>query len=316
MKSQSWLLIMLEELSILDTKIRLSILPDDELSQASDRFSISSEVGLYLIGDNAEVNLFFKSGAEMSRDLRLFLQRFDAIEKNGTWRIRRKIVKSLRFLAMIREILGLNSTVMSSFWIDHGIYRIEISFNHVELERVSKIILVKLQESDNAALEYLGPSAGFLSILAETQQRTPLSVIEIRSDSPPPVELIPENNPIGDSWTRLVKLPYGSATIDGVYITNKLTPPNSRIRETISGSLYYASSTNPFIGYISNEINSARILTVGSVQKLSGRQFTMWYILPSIFLQEFLSILSDSRPKYDDWKPYLRGIFDFSTFVK
>ena len=72
---------MLEELSTFDTKIRLSILPDDELSQASDRFSISSEVGLYLVGDSAEVNLFFKSSTDMQRDLRVFLQRFDAIEK-------------------------------------------------------------------------------------------------------------------------------------------------------------------------------------------------------------------------------------------
>ncbi|MCL5803813.1 MAG: hypothetical protein M1306_00725 [Candidatus Thermoplasmatota archaeon] len=307
---------MLEELSSLDTKIRLSILPDDELSQASDRFSISSEVGLYLIGDNAEVNLFFKSSNDMPRDLRLFLQRFDAIEKNGTWRIRRKIVKSFRFLAMIRELLALNSTVLSAFWIDHGIYRIEISFNHVESEKVSEIILLRLPESDNAALEYFGPSGGFLSVLAETQQRTFLSVIEIRTDSPPPVELMPENNPIGDSWTRLVKLPYGSATIDGVYITKKLLAPNSRVRETIPGSLYYASSTNPFIGYISNEINSARILTVGSIQRLIGNQFTIWYILPSIFVQELLFILSGSRSKYGDWKPYLQSIFDFSTFEK
>ena len=307
---------MLEELSTLDTKIRLSILPDDELSQASDRFSISSEVGLYLIGDNAEVNLFFKSGAEMPRDLRLFLQRFDAIEKNGTWRIRRKIVKSLRFLVMIKELLELNSAVMSAFWIDQGTYRIEISFNHVESERVSEIVLLRLPESNNAALEYFGTSIDFLSVLEETHQRTLLSVIEIRSDSPPTAELTPENNPIGDSWTRLVKLPYGSTTIDGVYITKALLAPNGRIKETVPGSLYYASSTNPFIGYISHEMNSARILTVGSFQKLTGKQFTIWYILPSIFVREFLSILSGSRSKFSDWNPYLRGIFDFSIFEK
>ena len=307
---------MLEELSALDTKIRLSILPDDELSQASDRFSISSEVGLYLIGDTAEVNLFFKRSTDMPRDLRLFLQRFDAIEKDGTWRIRRMIVKSARFLAMIREILGLNSTVMSAFWIDHGIYRIEVSFNHVESEKVSEIVLLRLPESDNAALEYFGPSSGFLSVLSETQQRTLLSVFEIRTDSPPPDELTPENNPIGDSWTRLVKLPYGSANIDGVYITKTLLAPNSRIRETISGSLYHTSSTNPFIGYISNEMNSARILTVGSIQRLIGKQFTIWYILPTIFVQEFLSILSSSRSKFADWKPYVRSIFDFPLFEK
>lgn len=307
---------MLDDLSSLDTKIRLSILPDDELSQASDRFSISSEVGLYLIGDSAEVNLFFKSSTDMPRDLRVFLQRFDAIEKSGTWRIRRKIVKSTRFLGMIREILGLNSTVMSAFWIEHGIYRIEISFNHVESELVSEIVLRKLPESNNAGLEYFGPSGGFLSVLSDTQKRTSLSVFEIQSDSPPPVELSPENNPIGDSWIRLVKLPYGSATIDGVYITKAKLAPNNRIRETISGSLYYTSSTNPFIGYISNEMNSARILTVGSIQRLIGKQFTIWYILPSIFVQEFLAILSGSRSKFADWKPYLRGIFDFSSFEK
>ena len=307
---------MLEELSTFDTKIRLSILPDDELSQASDRFSISSEVGLYLVGDSAEVNLFFKSSTDMPRDLRVFLQRFDAIEKNGAWRIRRKIVKSILFIGMIKEILGLDSTVLSAFWIDHGIYRIEISFNHVESDRVSEIVLRSLPDSNNAGLEYFGPSGGLLSVLSETQKRTPLSVFEIQSDSPPPNELIPENNPIGGSWVRLAKLPYGSATIDGVYISKNKLAANERIREIIPGSLYYTSSTNPLLGYLSTEMNDSRILTVASIQKLVGKQFTIWYILPSIFIQEFISILSRSRSKFNDWKPYLRGVFDFSSFER
>lgn len=303
------------DLDKLDLKLRLSLDPDTKLSELSRKFNIRSSVGLFLNQDSAEITLFFPNNVDQHRDLKIFLQEFDAVEHLGVWRVRRTVVKSTKFVELIRGLLSLPSVILSSFWLLNGTYTIEFLFHSSDVIGVSNILLNKMQGIENATLDYMGSAGSFASTILAIDSKIPLSVAEICL-TPPEEERGPEKNPMGDSWERIVKMPYGAEMVEGIYFTSREPVDLKCTKEVQKGRIYSAVTKNAYVSYINHEFNSKMILTMGRIQEYNKPDFVIYIMIPTLFAREFFSVIAASANDMNEWKPVLRRFIGAKQWVQ
>jgi hypothetical protein len=72
----------LSDNSLLDWKLRLSFSPETDLTNGARKYSITSEMGIYVDGEITEISIFFPDDPKMNRELFIFLNSMDASMKN------------------------------------------------------------------------------------------------------------------------------------------------------------------------------------------------------------------------------------------
>ena len=294
-------------IDMLDMKLSVSVSPGTEFSEMSQKFGISGEVGFRFSEKLPEIFLAFHSSAEQHLELRIFFQKFDAIEHGGVWRIRREVKKAIRELECIRSLLEIKSMVLVSAWLSDGTYHVELIFHHDDLEATSRVLLETVQDTDDLKIDYIGPSPGFKEVLFSLESRNSLSVFEI-SLTPPEVETKPENNPWGDRWSRIGKIPFGAENINAVYF----------FPDSVMGKnwLCQAVTSNAFVSYMNGKMNKARILALARIYEHNKPNFSITTILPKTMSQEFLSVVSESAIDMSEWKPVLRSIVGIKEWIE
>lgn len=299
----------------LNWKVRLSVDPRTKFSELSRKFNIKSEVGILIEGDSSETTLSFPNNAEQHRDIWIFLKEFDAVEQGGIWKVRSTGMESDPIAELINAMRSVPSAVLTSLWLSEGRYSIELIFHRNDTGKVSDILLERWMNNENSRIEYLGPSQGFAAILSEINSRTPTSVVEIEL-RPPLNEMGSEMNPVGDSWVRIARLPHGSHNVEGIYFTEERPHIMDKINEIDSRKIYSATTSNPYLNFMNEEMNSRKILSLGMLHDFNRPVFRTYTIVPTIFAMEFLSVVKESRERMSEWKPALRRLISVTEWLK
>ena len=296
----------LKKLDGLNWKLIASIEPGTEVSKASRKFDIKSEIGLHLEGNEAEINLYFPAESSTERDLAIFISKSGGILENGVWRIHRKVTKSRDYIDTVRELINIPSCVLSSVWIDKGRYFTEFLFSYRDMDSVSKAIIGFKGEQWKLNIEYLGPSEGYERILNIVDNRNPLGVIQmtLRTESS---EKQLTDNLLNENWLRILKMPLGTKSIDAVYLTDGYELKNPRIIK-IDDGVYYGKTKNEVINAINDEIIRRNIVTLSRVQMFEDSVLKAFIIAPTVFTEEILRLISDAEKKFTDWKIELERI--------
>ena len=66
--------------SLLDWKFRLSFSPETELTNGARKYSITSEMGIYVDGEKTEISICFPDDLNMNRELFIFLNSMNAVK--------------------------------------------------------------------------------------------------------------------------------------------------------------------------------------------------------------------------------------------
>ena len=296
----------LKKLNGLNWKLIASIEPGTEVSKASRKFDIKSEIGFHLEGNEAEINLYFPAESSTERDLAIFISKSGGILENGVWRIHRKVTKSRDYIDTVRELINIPSCVLSSVWIDKGRYFTEFLFSYRDMDTVSKAIIGFKGEQWKLNIEYLGPSEGYERILNIVDNRNPLGVIQmtLRTESS---EKQLTDNLLNENWLRILKMPLGTKSIDAVYLTDGYELKNPRIIK-IDDGVYYGKTKNEVINAINDEIIRRNIVTLSRVQIFEDSGLKAFIIAPTVFTEEILRLISDAEKKFTDWKIELERI--------
>ena len=296
----------LKKLNGLNWKLIASIEPGTEVSKASRKFDIKSEIGFHLEGNEAEINLYFPAESSTERDLAIFISKSGGILENGIWRIHRKVTKSRDYIDTVRELINIPSCVLSSVWIDKGRYFTEFLFSYRDMDTVSKAIIGFKGEQWKLNIEYLGPSEGYERILNIVDNRNPLGVIQmtLRTESS---EKQLTDNLLNENWLRILKMPLGTKSIDAVYLTDGYELKNPRIIK-IDDGVYYGKTKNEVINAINDEIIRRNIVTLSRVQIFEDSGLKAFIIAPTVFTEEILRLISDAEKKFTDWKIELERI--------
>ncbi|MCL4315236.1 MAG: hypothetical protein M1454_05900 [Candidatus Thermoplasmatota archaeon] len=300
--------IMLDMIQRLDWRLRINVEPNPKLSELSRKFGVRSEVGLILYGEQPETILFFPNNVEKNRELRIFLQEFDAIESSGVWTVRLKNSRDETFIRLIYGLLEIPSVVLSGFSLLEGLYYIDFIFNSVDLPGVSKTLSDNLKnDSSEILIDYLGRSNGVNEMLQIVNSRTPLSLFEIDM-TPPAEEMKPEKNPMGDKWFRILKTPFGSINVEGLYFVDSEPVFNGGVVEIIKRSMYRTTTKNSFLRSINDRINKSRVVSVLAFQNFNAGSFKVFFVVPTVFKKRFFNILLDVMEQEKDWSPKISQI--------
>ncbi len=296
----------LKKLDGLNWKLIASIEPGTEVSKASKKFDIRSEIGFHLEGNEAEINLYFPDESNIERDLAIFISKSGGILENGIWRIHRKVTKSRDYVDTVRELINIPSCVLSSVWIDKGRYFTEFLFSYKDMDAVSKAIIGFKGEKWKFNIEYLGPSEGYERILKIVDNRNPLSVIQMTLRTKSGEKQL-NDNLLNENWSRILKMPLGTKSIEAVYLTEGSELKNPRIIK-IGDGVYYGKTKNEVINVINNEIIKRNIVTLSRIQMLEDSVLKAFIIAPSVFTEELLQLISDSEKQFNEWKIDLERI--------
>ena len=296
----------LKKLNGLNWKLIASIEPGTEVSKASRKFDIKSEIGFHLEGNEAEINLYFPAESSTERDLAIFISKSGGILENGIWRIHRKVTKSRDYIDTVRELINIPSCVLSSVWIDKGRYFTEFLFSYRDMDSVSNSIIGFKGEQWKFNIEYLGPSEGYERILNIVDNRNPLSVIQMTLKTESSEKQLSDNL-LNERWLRILKMPLGTKSIDAVYLTDGYEFKNPRIIK-IDDGVYYGKTKNEVVNEINDEIIRRNIVTLSRVQMFEDSVLKAFIIAPTVFTEEILRLISDAEKKFTDWKIELERI--------
>ena len=293
--------------SLLDWKLRLSFSPETELTNGARKYSITSEMGIYVDGEKTEISIFFPDDLNMNRELFIFLNSMNAVNKNGIWRISREMEVSKDFRKLMQGLVGAQSAVLSSAWIDKGIFKVEIIFSKNRLEKISSILLKNMDQTSDVAIEYLGPSGGMKKSLEDLSNRSNVSVIEY-DFTLDQTKFEDRIDALGPNWFRIIKSPYESRTVSAVYILRDGQKVGSRLNEIIKGRLYEVDVHNPVFTEINNKIRKERIPVLLKMQSLDNGVMRYFIIHPSIFTLELLGILRETGLMEMGLNPVIRRV--------
>jgi hypothetical protein len=296
----------LKKLDGLNWKLIASIEPETEVSKASRKFDIKSEIGFHLEGNEAEINLYFPAESSTERDLAIFISKSGGTLENGIWRIHRKVTKSIYYIDTVRELINISSCVLSSVWIYKGRYFTEFLFSYRDMDSVSKAIIGFKGEQWKLNIEYLGPSEGYERILNIVDNRNPLSVIQMTLKTESSEKQLTDNL-LNERWLRILKMPLGTKSIDAVYLTDGYEFKNPRIIK-IDDGVYYGKTKNEVVNAINDEIIRRNIVTLSRVQMFEDSVLKTFIIAPTVFTEEILRLISDAEKKFTDWKIELERI--------
>lgn len=296
-------------------KLKMSFDPGTRLSEMSRRLSISAYVGLLLKKEESEITIFFPGEAKKNRELAIFMKGFDAVERSGIWRVRRKVERSLKFVQATRDILAVPSAVMTEFWLSSGRYRVEFIFSTTDLKAVSDILVRTVTAVDGTNVEYLGKNSGFIDTFSSFNRKMSLSVVEI-DHIPPEDEMKVQSNPLGDRWMRITKTPFGYERIPGLYFVDRPPLSDRGIETVIPGEIYHADTSNAYAEYMSDMLNREMVAPVVRLYEFNKPNFIATVIMPEILSPEYLRIFGSSIVQLSSWRPVLKHFSDFSTWVE
>ena len=296
----------LKKMDRLNWKLIASIEPGTEVSMASRKFGIKSEIGFHLEGKEAEINLYFPDGPDIERDLSIFISKSGGVLENGIWRIHRKVTKSREYIDTVRELLDVPSCVLSSVWLDKGRYFTEFLFSYTEISSVSEAILRFRGDRWKFNVDYLGPSEGYERILKIVDGRNPLSVIQMSLRAKSDEKQVGDNL-VDESWLRILKMPLETQSIGAVYLTDGPELHNKKIRKITDG-VYYGKTKNEVVNAINMEIIGRNIVTLSRVQIFENPDLKAYIVAPSIFTDELIRLLSSIAQQFTGWKIDLERI--------
>ncbi|MHB1440820.1 MAG: hypothetical protein ACYCSO_07560 [Cuniculiplasma sp.] len=293
---------LLRNLDGLNWKLIISIEPETEVSIASIRYGLNSEIGLYLDRNPAEINLYFKNDPNnMDRNLSLFISRSRGKLEGDVWRIQRKVSKATPFIEKLKELLGITSCVLTSTWLKNGKYYSEFIFNYSEMEKVSDIILDFNEESLMFSVEFMGPSDGYEKILRKINERNPLSVIQMVLKNVKERENESSLKSMGDHWIRVLKKPIETGNLDAVYFLDGTPAHDKNVKEIKKNRIYYARAHTNYILAVNREIHKRRLVTLGRIQVFDNKYLRPYLIVPEIFVQSITELLLEVAAQFTDW---------------
>ena len=303
-----------DRINKLDYELRLSFTTETSISELSRKFSIRAITGIRIGGKKVEFTYFFPEDTSRSREMGIFLRQFDAVKNEGVWRVKVEDDSSADYVVMIKDMLSVSSAAMTGIWLINGKYHVGFVFHHSELPAITGIIHGNRKSVAGFSIDYLGKSEGFAKMVSGINERIKLNVAYVELVAPEE-ELSEINNPMRNHWIRVLKTPYGSEKVQGIFIPSETPAKKQGIHTIVDGELYSATTGNSYLKFMNSKKNSERVVTMWSFQKFDDGILTIVEIMPSAMTAEWMKIFSESLKEASGWKPSLSYFSDFSEWI-
>lgn len=299
----------------LNYKLQISFEPGTKLTEFSSKFGINASTGISLTGETPEVIFFFPSEGKKSREMMIFLKEFGAVEQGGVWKMRREISESMDLINLIQNLVSIKSVVLAGFWLTKGEFRIDFIFHGSDLMKISNTLNESLDKMKSMQINHLSAGEQFKDLLFEIQEKLDLAVIEVEV-TPPEEDMQEQYNPLGDSWTQILKVPFGYRKVSGIYFVEEEPKTTGGVNVIVENALYQTDASNRYDQLLSSKMNDHTIVPMFRIHRFNRPICNIITILPSLFATDFLKVFASTLEKMDGWKPVLTSFTSLKTWVQ
>ncbi|MCL5679273.1 MAG: hypothetical protein M1301_03510 [Candidatus Thermoplasmatota archaeon] len=298
---------------ILDRQCTLELRNDYPVIALSTSLKASIPGIAIMSGDYVEMILFVPKSSDNSRDMKIFLDRFNAFDLGAMWAIR---AKSTEYppVETFRMITGVPSVVLDGMILSGGALRVNVRFSHEHSAEVSEAIMKASSGISGLVPVYLGKSRGALSFLKEINTSIPLDYISL-SSFPPQEEKVEERNPVPGSWVREIRY-MTEEDIDAVYLSGLQDTDNSSEYAGVTGTRFETRTSNKVLQMIQAETVTIPIPTFFRSQGFDGSRFQMDFAVPRDYSSGFLKIVAGVGEKFKEWNISIASIIPFDEIIK
>jgi AAA+ ATPase superfamily predicted ATPase len=266
-----------------------------------EKFSVQQNIFiptvLFIRDQDIGALYYFKaSDVEGKRDVDIFLRTYNARKRGGVITLY-ATSKSFVEYRFIGDLIKIPSVVMNYVYVSGGRHFFNYRFHSSSLKEVSNLLLSENKPS-SVQVESISMSRGLKQSLETFHKNAGLSVVVARS-IPPKEEFTEDKNPMGSNWSREVKANDSEGRIRGVYYGAKEIKAEDVLK--ISDGIYEADTDNPVLKYLSSKQDELIIPAISRFQTLINEDFTLVEVLPSLYKDDYIEMLSKASRLFPEW---------------
>ena len=260
------------------------------------KIRISKNGGFIIVNNKSDVS---------NQDVIREFQRRNAIHIGDSWSLNLDI-SNTTLLSFFKDLISIPSVVVDSIIIRGTKFFVDFRYHHNDHSAFSTLASMHINKLKDFAFPFLGNSGGLIQSLKELSNEIPLQYMEVESTVPPNFMEISKDPVIatfGNNWLREIKYLQEEKTYAVYYEKNQLLKEGMDTKEiSRSEKIYETTFSNPIITFIYNKCSDGSIAPLGMAQKLFGRTFSYYVIVPRMHLEGFTKILMEAFSTMKEWK--------------
>ncbi len=301
----------------LDMRLVIKVRQDNELFNATSDLGIKLPTYVYGVDGSAWISTYFPKNLK-GNSMMLILNRFNAATREDSYVVDSRI-NNVKDLAIIGKLIDLPSFVINRADMYRGFLNIYSRFHSSQIDAVSDLLAQYTSDSDNARVEWLGPSPGVMKVMDIINSEYPLSVVsyEFSMDNEDENIIALANEPgvIGElknsenreSCLKLI-----------VYSDHPISNPIKGLEPiSLHDHLYEFRFSSSFVTSVRDAANAEHIMRLRYFLKPVDGKLRINVFLPTSTIYEYYSILYNiARKKEHDITirhllPYSPDIWEF-----
>ncbi|WP_393972181.1 hypothetical protein OXIME_000794 [Oxyplasma meridianum] len=294
-----------------------------KVRQATELFNVTSELDIklptyvYGVDGTSRISTYFPKILK-GVNMMALLNRFNATEREDSYVVDSRI-NNLEDLAIIGKLIDLPSFVINRADMYRGFLNIYARFHSSQIDAVSDLVAQYTADSENARVEWLGPSQGIIRIMDLINSDYPVSILtyefSLWNEDKNEIDLAHEAEIIGelknsqdkDSYLRLV-----------VYSHHVISNPiNNLLPISTKDNIYEFRFSSPFLKSVRSDANKNHIMRLRHFVKPAGDKLRVTVFLPRSSMYEYYSLLYSKARKNDHGVtimhllPYSSDVWEF-----
>ena len=267
------------------------------LRQSTDFFKSVMDLDMVLPvfifskGSETWMSTYFPK-SEMSQKMDLLIRKYNGVEKENSFVVDTRI-NNIQDLAIIDKFLDVPSFIVDRSDISNGFLNIQGRFHHSQSEKVSNLLSQLTVDSENARIDFIGPSDGLMSITDKTHSLYSLSVVgyrvPIEEEERPYTNIISDENSIAEMRNNR----YCNGRISAVLYSNAPMEEELGNESIISAQdgIYQIEVPNKFHNLVRIAANERNILRTRYFIRKRADDLDIYVFLPTRGLYEYYSTL-------------------------
>ena len=280
-----------------DRKLIIRLRQNTDFFKSAMDLDLTLPVYIFSKGNETWMSTYFPK-LEMSQKMDLLIRKFNGKEKENSFVIDTRI-NNVKDLAIIEKLLDVPSFIVDRSDINRGFLNLHGRFHHSQSEKISGLLADLTLDSENARVDWIGPSDGIRAITDDTHSVYPLSLVEFRvpieDDERAVTNLISDENTIAEMRnSRCIDGKISVVLYSDGPLEEEFEPENIVSAED---GIYQIDVPNRIHNIVRTIANDMNILRTRYFVRKRTDDLEIFVLLPSNGLYEYYSILFELARK-------------------
>ena len=288
----------------LDMQCIVSFTLDSEFGNVSRKYKLKSVAKVRRIGKKALMLVNTSHNEALPMDFSREMERLGAINYAGAWSMAIDVTDSF-FMPFFTELIEIPSVVIDAVLIENDRCMFYFRFHENNRLNVGNTVMKNSSVLKGLSIPFFGKASDRVESIHQLSAEIPLHYVEIATKVPPQSLDIQKDRVIttfGNHWLREIKYLYDGNTHSVYYELDKLLSAGpDTVEISAKEKTYETTFQNPLIDYFFTQCTESYIALLGMGQKLSGRDFFFYTVIPSMNLERFTGIMFQSFSRFSTW---------------